>query len=122
MTDAIKSALKTFKRCKRHYLRWCNPKSFNDLEAAKFHLDNLIENETSKYWSTYMLEMSNSSSTSFWNKVKNITDHQSREITQPLFDNKGTLEWGDQEILNILVDKHIKAIGGWGRKNHAELI
>ena len=44
---------------------------------------------------------------SFWNKVKNITDHRSREITQPLFDNSGTLQWGDQEIRNILIDKHI---------------
>ena len=62
-------------------------------------VNNLIENETFKHWSNmYMSEMGNSFCKYFWNKVKNITDHQSGEITQPLFDNSGTLEWGDQEI------------------------
>ena len=40
--------------------------------------------------------------------MKNITNPPSTTITQPLTNNSGNLEWEDQNILDILVDKHIR--------------
>ena len=110
ISEAIKSALRNFKRCKRIHTKWCDPKSSKDLEDAKKHLDKLIDQSTSSFWSNYMSEMSNLSGKPFWNKVKNITDHRSRNITQPLINDSDNLKWEDDEILNILVDKHINRV------------
>ena len=51
--------------------------------------------------------MGKTSGKAFWNKVKHITEHRSKTITQPLQNQSGELSWDDKSILNILVDKHI---------------
>ena len=74
MTEAIKQAIKEFKKCKRRNRKWCDPSSSQDLSEAKAHLDHLIQIETDKYWANYLRETGSTSGKNFWNKVKNVID------------------------------------------------
>lgn len=91
MTEAVKKGIQEFKRCRRRWTKWRDPKSEHDLRIAETTTKDLIDEEVRKHWNTYLDDTSNRPSNTFWKKVTNIiNDRNNHRATITKLGNQRT--------------------------------